>query len=842
MAQVGNANIEITADSSQAESTISGFTGFLRKTGSIASGVMGGLALFETLKGTFSGLIDATIGANASMEQYQNTLTVVQGSSQKAAETIAWVKDFAASTPFEIPGLVEATVAMESYGLNAQKWLPLAGDMASVMGKDIMQATEAIADAQTGELERLKEFGITKDQIIAYGKEMKMAAFVNSKGQITDQAAFNQALMGLMKERFEGGMAIQSSSFKGLISNAQDSMGQLLLTMSQPLFDRLKEGLQSVVPVMSAFTAAMQGEWGKARQQLETAFGPEIALKIENVFLAIQARIHEFKEFIQNLQPTFDNLKRIIIGLAPIFGLVGGAIAVLWQAISQYLPPILEFITNIAAKIVEWEGFIPVVAGLAAGFIAFKTTVAIINGVRQAMVLFQTVMWAVRNAAFLLRYGMLLLNSAFLANPIAWVVALIVGLIAMFVVLYNKNEAFRALVDKVWAAIKNSFAAVITWATETLPAWWQSMKDGFQSMIDGIVNWFVGFGARIMAIIQPFITYFLATWENLKLLVLGIIQVFISLITGNFEGLKLGLLAIWTAIKNQALAWWTLMKDTVIAAVITLWNTVTTWFNNGKTNISNAITNAKNAVVNGFREAKENAIQRVKDMWNGIVEWVGKIPGKFQQMKTDVTEKVKSINLYEIGKNVVQGLINGLGDMLRKVKDKAREIAQSVEGAIRDKLKLKSPSRVMIEIGYDTGQGFILGLNDTVKAAVEKAKQLGQSVTDAVANTKNNAGLFQFKGTDAMSKYFNAILEDGDYMNDWITHLGLNRPQRDQLMAFGKKFAQLEGLNTSVFGAQPAAATGDTHIHYWQINADEITDVASLIDVVNGVVQSVRSR
>lgn len=67
---------------------------------------------------------------------------------------------------------MEATVKLTNYGLEAQKTLPIIGDMAAVFagsGKTINDATEAVADARTGELERLKEFGITKNMIIAQG-------------------------------------------------------------------------------------------------------------------------------------------------------------------------------------------------------------------------------------------------------------------------------------------------------------------------------------------------------------------------------------------------------------------------------------------------------------------------------------------------------------------------------------------------------------------------------------------------------------------------------------------------------------------------------------------------
>lgn len=147
MADVGSANIRITADDRQARGVVSGFFGFLKKSGGIAAGVMGGLALFETVKSSMAGAYEGTIGANASMEQYHNTLTTVLKSSEKATKTLAWAQKFAAQTPFEIPDIVEATTRLSSYGLNAQKVLGSTGNMAAVMGKPLMQAVEAVADA-----------------------------------------------------------------------------------------------------------------------------------------------------------------------------------------------------------------------------------------------------------------------------------------------------------------------------------------------------------------------------------------------------------------------------------------------------------------------------------------------------------------------------------------------------------------------------------------------------------------------------------------------------------------------------------------------------------------------
>lgn len=91
----------------------------------------------------------------SSLEGYRSTLNVVMKDQKKAAQMMAWAVDFANKTPFETDSVVEATVRLQSYGIDAQKTMTQIGDMAGVMNKDIMQAVEAVADAQTGELERL---------------------------------------------------------------------------------------------------------------------------------------------------------------------------------------------------------------------------------------------------------------------------------------------------------------------------------------------------------------------------------------------------------------------------------------------------------------------------------------------------------------------------------------------------------------------------------------------------------------------------------------------------------------------------------------------------------------
>lgn len=169
--------------------------------------VLGGL----TIKTAFGEAMD--------LEGYRMQLETATKDTQKATEVMQYAIELANKTPFEGGELVEGAAKFEAFGLAAQKWLPYAGDMAAATNKDFDQAVEALIDAQSGELERLKEFGITKAQILEQGAEMFSGVQIaNNKGQIVNQEKFNEAMLALMSEKFSGGMEKQATTVKGLWS------------------------------------------------------------------------------------------------------------------------------------------------------------------------------------------------------------------------------------------------------------------------------------------------------------------------------------------------------------------------------------------------------------------------------------------------------------------------------------------------------------------------------------------------------------------------------------------------------------------------------------------------
>lgn len=153
------------------------------------------------------------------LEGYRMQLETATKDTQKASSIMKYAIDLANKTPFEGGSLVEGAAKFEAMGMSAKKWLTVTGDMAAATNKDFDQAVEALIDAQTGELERLKEFGITKAQIQQKAEDMfHNVQVVNNKGQIVDQEKFNEAMMQLLKDKFAGGMEKQATTLSGIWS------------------------------------------------------------------------------------------------------------------------------------------------------------------------------------------------------------------------------------------------------------------------------------------------------------------------------------------------------------------------------------------------------------------------------------------------------------------------------------------------------------------------------------------------------------------------------------------------------------------------------------------------
>lgn len=196
--------------------------------------------------------LKSMVDTASSFEDLEATLTTIEGSSDKAKKSLAWVKQFTAKTPYELAEVSSAFVKLKAFGLEPMQngLLTSLGDAASAMGKPLEMIVEAVADAQTGENERLKEFGIKakkKGDKITYSYQQN-GETIRKTVDANNAALIVSTLQGIWNSKYAGAMDRRSKTFSGMLSNLADAWSDFQGRVANAgIFERIKQGLQSVL-------------------------------------------------------------------------------------------------------------------------------------------------------------------------------------------------------------------------------------------------------------------------------------------------------------------------------------------------------------------------------------------------------------------------------------------------------------------------------------------------------------------------------------------------------------------------------------------------------------------
>jgi len=172
----------------------------------------------------------AVLDVTAEFQKFNAVLGNTLGSSTLASLKLKEIQDFAAKTPFGVNELTGAFVKLANSGFKPTgDQMRALGDLASSTGKSFDQLAEAILDAQSGEFERLKEFGVR-------AKDAGDSVIFTYKGVQTQVAKTSESIRNYITdlgnaEGVSGSMAKISETLGGKISNLGDSWDQMLLSV-----------------------------------------------------------------------------------------------------------------------------------------------------------------------------------------------------------------------------------------------------------------------------------------------------------------------------------------------------------------------------------------------------------------------------------------------------------------------------------------------------------------------------------------------------------------------------------------------------------------------------------
>lgn len=220
-------------------------------------GVNSALGTMKTLVAGFSiGLIGKQIVDTLSkFEKFESVLTTTLGDNSAVKSAMNDLTDFAARTPFEVDGLTDSFVRLANQGfVPTMNEMTKLGDLASSKGKEMNQLAEALIDAQVGEFERLKEFGIRASKA---GENVTFTFKGQAKTmKMTDEAVKDYILSLGDLAGVSGAMAGISQTTGGQIANLSDKVTGLYLKLGtelKPAISAVTSGFSTAVEWISDF-------------------------------------------------------------------------------------------------------------------------------------------------------------------------------------------------------------------------------------------------------------------------------------------------------------------------------------------------------------------------------------------------------------------------------------------------------------------------------------------------------------------------------------------------------------------------------------------------------------
>lgn len=256
-----------------------------QKAAVVAKGM--GLAL-AAVTGAAVGLAAVLVPVQRQFDIMNGQLLTATGSTENAAHAMEALNKFAAQTPYDLEQAVIGFTKLVNLGLTpSERAMTSYGNTASAMGKSMEQMIEAVADAATGEFERLKEFGIKAS------KEGDRVTFTfrGVKTEIGNSAAeIEKYLMDIGEVEFAGAMEAQMDTLNGRISQSEIAMNDLKLAIAQSgIGDILKTAVEGTTARLEQMTAFIRGpEFNGALSILASTFagfeknGKESINSVEN--------------------------------------------------------------------------------------------------------------------------------------------------------------------------------------------------------------------------------------------------------------------------------------------------------------------------------------------------------------------------------------------------------------------------------------------------------------------------------------------------------------------------------------------------------------------------------
>ena len=267
---------------------------------------------------------------------------------------------------------------------------------------------------------------------------------------------------------------------------------------------------------------------------------------------------------------------------------------------------------------------------------------------------------------------------AVLSGPVGWIIGIVIALVAVFVLLWNKCEGFRKfftglwdgivnVASKAWQGIRNAWNGFVDWFSnlwnrvkETASNAWNGFLEKAKPVIDAIKN-----------VWNSITEFFSGLWEGIK-------QVASDVLNSFLEGARPiveALMNVWNALKDFFSALW----GGIVSVATTVWNGIVEVV----MPIIEAIKNAWNGLVEFFVILWNSVTDISKNVWNGLVDFLTPIVETIKGLWTGFSEFMSTIwtgivDVATTAWNTLQPVIEAVWTAIQQFITSAIEVIQNV--------------------------------------------------------------------------------------------------------------------------------------------------------------------
>lgn len=443
-----------------------------------------------------------------------------------------------------------------------------------------------------------------------------------------------------------------------------------------------------------------------------------------------------FKQYNEEFAKQIDGIKEKIRGMLPIIGAVTAALA-LWK--------LTTFIIDLAGAIKK----IGILKGMVAG--------GILIGIG-FFLMFDGIKKAIQDKLNAINFTEILVGAITFVGGAALLGAKIAEFIMTSFADSSVAQAIAAAGGKMGGAlIGAAVAGVVAGIAMFVTGVYDALTNGL-NILNGLLipagSTMAGaaVGAIIGSLGGPIGT---AAGALIGLLIGALTDVGIA-VYQNWDKIKSTVAKKWGDLKS----WW---AGTVIPAIESIpskigniVNSVVSWFSELPGRIGYALGYAVGTLIRWAKDLYDTVTREVPKIISNVITFFKELPGKISsaiygayqsvsdwangmiQKASEVIPEVidNFVSFFEsipdrlkaLGKNIVDGLYNGVKDAMHLVADKAGELADGFVKGFKDALGIHSPSKVF----YAIGEFIDKGLANGISAAKDLAVKAIQSVSDAV--------------------------------------------------------------------------------------------------------------